>query len=395
MKNENVNEEFLSTLSFDTKKVVLEIIDHLEKLLETSSKGKPVLLETADYRSDGYNDKSLVYKLAEEKLLSVEGEDEFGHPFIQASLETVRKFKNNLQKSLNKEIIDRQAAEQALYPGGGFVPAGNTPEEKMQYELDRIAKNNPNALNSQSNNDHSNYDFTDIPTSWLKQELFVAQSILAKLTYYGSEEILMRMSEFYSNYFTPPGRLSDAYLVLGRISEVLKKFQNLNLIHDLDFGEPEMQNTTLSLSPYVDKLRLYKAILMKEIKLREGGDSEITDQSQDPLVNGQLSYSIDNREINYANNKPLGLDPSSDYGRFLILLMSNLDKRVTYTQICDAIGRDYKVEDINPESDPSVKREIQQIKKDLLARLKKAGVPPQVLSELIVARDGYKMNKIS
>jgi len=239
----------------------------------------------------------------------------------------------------------------------------------------------------------SDYNFSDIPPGWLKQELFVINLMLAKLTYYDSKDsIKVLMSEFLYTPMVPvntPFYMDD---VLARISEIVKKFENLGLIHDLAYGEPKMQHTTILFFVNTDKMRIYKTLLIKETRLRGGGGKAEVDK--DLLINGKLTYNIGNREVKYDENKPLGLDPSSDYGRFLTLLMSNLEKRVTYTQICDAIGRDYKVEGINPETDTSIKREVQQVKKDLLTRIQKAGVPKSILSELIVPRDGYKMNKI-
>lgn len=283
-------------------------------------------------------------------------------------------------KSKIEEILKKQAAEQAT-PLGGYV-SGRTPEERMENELRRIAGTPPPSPNT---------DFSDIPTSWLKQELAFINRILAKLSYYSSDgSIRTMMSEFIEAILPSSGSIfvDDG---LARISEVVKKFENFGLIHNLDYGEPEMQHTTIVFHVNADQMRLYKTSLIKEIQLREG---EVESKSKDRLENGKLVYSIDNREVVYSDNKSVSLSPTSDYGRFLTLLMSNIDKRVSYAQICDAVGIDYKTEGVDPEKDAATKRQIQQIKKDLLKRLKTAGVPPQVLIELIVARDGYKMNKI-
>lgn len=148
----------------------------------------------------------------------------------------------------------------------------------------------------------------------------------------------------------------------------------------------------------INTLNVIDALTEFRNKLKEESSRQNTNlggENKDSLINGKLSYNIDNREVKYNNNRPLGLNPLSDYGKFLIFLMSNLEKRVSYTQLCDAIGIDYKTEGVDPETDPSIKRQIQQIKKDLSGRLKKAGVPKKILDDLIVARDGYKMNKIS
>lgn len=285
-----------------------------------------------------------------------------------------------LSKVKIDEVLKRQAVDKTT-PSGGYV-GGRTPEERMENELRRITGNPPPSPNT---------DFSDIPTNWLKQELVFTNRLLAKLSYYSSDgRIRVKMSEFVGAILPSGGSISVDY-GLARISEVVKKFENFGLIHDLDYGEPEMQHTTMVFYVNVDQMRLYKTSLMKEIQRREG---EVERKSKDRLENGKLVYSMDNREVNYGDNKPVPLSPTSDYGRLLILLISNIDKRVSYTQTCDAVGIDYKTEGVDPENDAAIKRQIQQIKKDLLKRLKAAGVPPQVLTELIVARDGYKMNKI-
>jgi hypothetical protein len=238
------------------------------------------------------------------------------------------------------------------------------------------------------------YDFGDIPSGWLKQELYVINLMLAKATYYDAEDpIRIMMSELLHTPMVPVN--TEFYMddILSKITEIVDKFENFNLIHDLAYGEPAMQHTTMVFFVSKDKMRIYKTLIIKEMRIREGGN-ESEAEDKDLLVNGKLSFNIGNHEVKYDENKSLGLDPSSDYGRFLILLMSNLEKRVSYTQICDATGRDYKGEKADPEDDPSIKREMQQIKKDLLSRLQKAGVPELVLSELIVPRDGYMMHKI-
>lgn len=238
-------------------------------------------------------------------------------------------------------------------------------------------------------------DFSDIPLSYLKQELFVAQKILAKASYYKQgEKVLGRLSEFYSKYFPVPSSLGEAYDTLGRVNEVLKKFNNLEFITNLEYGNRAMQSTTISFLINKDKLRLYKVLLIKEIRIREGGISENED-NEDILRNGKLSYDIDNQEVKYDENPTIGLTSSTDYGRFLILLMSKIDRRISYTDICDAIGRDYKIENADPEKDRSIRREIQLLKKDLLIKLKKTGIPKKELDNLIVSRNGYKMNTIS
>lgn len=235
------------------------------------------------------------------------------------------------------------------------------------------------------------YFFDEISDTWLQQELMVVNRILAKSSYYNQGE---HIQAIYSEFFTYPIIPSGSFYIddiLARVSEIFMKLENFNLIFDVSYGQPEMQRTSIFFFPEMGNLRTYKTALIKELEIR---DPSFKGKSEDLLKNGKLIYSIDNKEIKYDENNAIPLSPTSDYGRFLILLMSNIDKRVSYTQICDAIGIDYKTEKTDPENDPSIKRQIQQIKKDLTDRLKKAGIPKSILNDLIVSRDGYKMNKL-
>lgn len=240
-----------------------------------------------------------------------------------------------------------------------------------------------------------NIDFGDLPTIWLQQELSVINRILAKQSYYSPSK---RIQGIYSEFLHYPLLPAEGsfYMddVLARLSEIINKFENIKLINDLIFGDPEMQRTSMFFYVNNDDIRLYKTALIKEIQQREGYNGKKT-KNGDILVNGKLQYNLDNRELQYDTNPPIGLSVTSDYGRLLILLMSNLEKRVSYTKICDTINIDYKTEQADPDTDPSIKRQIQQIKKDLSERLIKAGTPKEIVADLIVARDGYKMNKIS
>lgn len=238
----------------------------------------------------------------------------------------------------------------------------------------------------------SKYNFEDLPAIWLKQELVVINRILAKASYYNSEEGIKGMlSEFLVQPILPSSGnfyMDDA---LSRIIEIFKKFENIEVIQDLDYGEGQMQHTTMLYFPILSNLRLYKTALIKELQIK---DNTYKSHDGDVLKNGKLTYSIGNKEVKYDVNQSIPLSSTSDYGRFLILLMSNVDKRRSYSEIYKAVGIDYETEKLNPETDLSIKRQIQQIKSDLTDRLKKAGIPSNILKDLIVARDGYKMNKI-
>lgn len=237
------------------------------------------------------------------------------------------------------------------------------------------------------------YDFTDLPTLWLQQELIVINRILAKSSYFSPEEHMQGQYSEFLNYPIIPSS-GSFYMddVLARLSEIFKKLERFSLINDVSYGEPEMQRTSIFFFPELGNLRVYKTALIKELQIR---DPSFKGTSRDTLKNGKLTYSIDNHEVKYDENTAMSLSPSSDYGSLLILLMSNVDKRFSYTEICEAVHIDYKSENSNPEKDESIKRQIQQIKKDLLSRLKKAGVPKNELENLIVSRDGYKMSKIN
>ena len=124
MKNEY--EDIISTLSSETRRVGLELVEKLEKLAETTRIGKPILLEVADYRSDGYNENSLVDKLDEWGILTVEGNDEYNHPIVLTSLDKLRKFKDALKEHSVEKILKRQEAEQALRPNN-FTPRSTLP----------------------------------------------------------------------------------------------------------------------------------------------------------------------------------------------------------------------------------------------------------------------------
>lgn len=110
-------EDIVSSLSPETKKVVLEVVKRLEKKIETTRTGELIHLEIASYRSDGYDERLLIDKLEEWKVLIVEAiDEEFGHPLVLASLEKIRKFKEALKKPSTEEILEQQRDEEAIHP---------------------------------------------------------------------------------------------------------------------------------------------------------------------------------------------------------------------------------------------------------------------------------------
>lgn len=111
-------EKIVKVLSPGTKKVILEMIEKLEKKAETTPDDDLIYFEIAAYRSDGYDEQSLINKLEEWKILTVEGNDEYGHPLILTSLEKIRKFKNVLEKQYHEKVLVKQIAEQAIRPSG-------------------------------------------------------------------------------------------------------------------------------------------------------------------------------------------------------------------------------------------------------------------------------------
>lgn len=118
MKNEYKDK--ISLLSSNTRKLGSELIDKLIQLTETTPTGNPFILETADYRSDGYNEKSMVEKFEEWGILTVEADDEYGHPIVLPSLEKLNKVKDALIQYSEEEIIKKQESQQALRPTSGI-----------------------------------------------------------------------------------------------------------------------------------------------------------------------------------------------------------------------------------------------------------------------------------
>lgn len=238
-------------------------------------------------------------------------------------------------------------------------------------------------------------DLQDLDIRTLKQELFVIKKILEQIHFYGEDNTAKFMlAEFNSKYFPINSEYGYDETQLARITDVFKFLENNRCIQDLEYGDAMMARTTVHFLPIPSRLRAYKVQVLKELRVR----GEIVDdhiQSKDILVNGKLKYDVDNNELQFDEGNPIKLSATSDYGRFLILLMSNLDQRQSYTQISDAVGIDYKAEDSDPEKDPSIKRQVSQIKDDLVSKLKKVGMAKEEIKKTIVARDGYKMNRMN
>lgn len=111
-------ENLIAELSEETVGIILEIVKKLEKRTETTPTGEIIYFQVASYRDDGYDEQSLIEKLEEWGILTIEGNDEFGHPLILASLDKVRKLKTILTKAYEEKVLRRQAAEQAIRPSG-------------------------------------------------------------------------------------------------------------------------------------------------------------------------------------------------------------------------------------------------------------------------------------
>lgn len=237
-------------------------------------------------------------------------------------------------------------------------------------------------------------DFQEVSTRTLKQELFVLKRILEKIHLYGEGETTQCMlAEFNSKYFPMHTQQGLDETQLAKLTEIFDHLNKQDITEGLGYGEPMMMRTTVFFQPKEDKARIYKTRVLKELKAR-GEQVDEDFRSKDVLVNGVLKYEANNNELRFGENKPIKLSQTSDYGRLLILLMSNLNQVQSYTKICDTGVIDYKAEDADPETDQSIKRQVNQLKNDLVDRLKKTGMKVEQINEMIVARNGYKMNKL-
>lgn len=233
----------------------------------------------------------------------------------------------------------------------------------------------------------------DIDTRTLKQELFIIKKILEQV-HFRSEgsKIKLMFSVFDSKHLPLSTYDSFNKTYLEIIVGFLKLLERTGSVQHLNYSDVGTMNMSVSVLPIVDKIRLYKTFLLNELRSR----GEIIDEHfslKQLLRNGQLIYDLDSNELKFGGNEPIKLLSSSYYGKFLILLMDNLNQLVTYTQICNAVGINYG--GVNPESDSSIKRQINKLRDDLILRLKKAGFSNSQTKKLIVARNGYKMNQLN
>lgn len=134
----------LRPLSPGTKRVILEIVERLEKRVETSPTGELIYFEIASYRDDGYDESSLVDKLGEWRVLTVEGHDDYGHPIILANLATVKNFKNALERPVVNDIVERQKSQQALRPT--FI-RGESLRNTADYAMEKFFEDEVQLIN--------------------------------------------------------------------------------------------------------------------------------------------------------------------------------------------------------------------------------------------------------
>ncbi|KKS81636.1 MAG: hypothetical protein UV55_C0011G0030 [Candidatus Gottesmanbacteria bacterium GW2011_GWC1_43_10] len=135
-------EKLLTDLSIPTLKTILEILEEIEKLAETTPTGQPFAVNTAEYRSDGYNEISLIEKLEEWEILTTEGQDDYGHPIVFATPDSIRNFKAALTNIYQRKTLKKQEAEQAIHPTVYFSPRMNNPTD---FKASRSQLNNNNA----------------------------------------------------------------------------------------------------------------------------------------------------------------------------------------------------------------------------------------------------------
>lgn len=236
-------------------------------------------------------------------------------------------------------------------------------------------------------------DFQDASIRTLKQELFIVKSILQKVHLLGRDnEIKIILTELNSKHLPIEAQHGFDETQLAIVISIFKLLENQRCITGLHYDEKAKAKTSFFLLPAVEELKYFRHRLLKELRVR----GEILDehfQFEFILINDKLKYEVDNNEIQFSDNESMKLEADSAYGRLLILLISNLGIRQGYKEICDAVKINY--EGVDPDTDSSIKREVQLIKDDLVSRLLKAGMTSEQINKMIVARDGYKMNKMN
>jgi len=121
MRIQNEYDRLAGSMTLGSRKVILGLVEYIEKVAETTPTGKLIYLETASYRDDGYNERDLVNKLEEWGVLTVEGDDEYGHPVVDTTLDKIRKIKEALKNPVpvpgtTADVRDiNEAAQEKLY----------------------------------------------------------------------------------------------------------------------------------------------------------------------------------------------------------------------------------------------------------------------------------------
>lgn len=125
--------------------------------------------------------------------------------------------------------------------------------------------------------------------------------------------------------------------------------------------------------------------------------SYLTDMKKDlnevnTIRNGKLVYNIGNREIMFDKNTAVELDPESEVGKFLIELMNNVGKLISYAKLSYSIGLIKNLKDF----DAGAKSALLDIRNKLSSKLQEAGIDKEAITkEWIQSRrsNGYIMPK--
>ncbi|MBI3623355.1 hypothetical protein HY212_04740 [Candidatus Pacearchaeota archaeon] len=112
--------------------------------------------------------------------------------------------------------------------------------------------------------------------------------------------------------------------------------------------------------------------------------------SKEVLVVGKLTLNLGSTILQYKKNKPLDIEPDSKPIKFLVLLMSNANKLIEYTEIAKQVELSCYHEGV---SNKDVALEVHYVRRDLGIILEKAGMTKEEINVLIVPKKniGYKL----
>lgn len=139
-------------------------------------------------------------------------------------------------------------------------------------------------------------DLGEISLKVIKREIRFLQHIKDKI-YLQGEDLSFRLSEFMGfSVFTGETLTIDD--ILGRVQDVIKRLENLKILIDLEYGEPEMQNTSFVCRVDKVKLNSYFDQIKRELDRRLNPE-----QNSSPIIDDKGNLRFNNFTMTFTGKE--------------------------------------------------------------------------------------------